>query len=124
MTVPAELSYTADHEWIATDGDVSTVGITSHAAEALGDIVYISLPSVGDTITAGQSCGEIESTKSVSDLFAPADGDVVEINGAAEADPASINTDPFGKGWLFRMRITGSPDLLDAAAYTALTEGA
>lgn len=123
MPVPAELKYTSDHEWVATDGDVSTVGITSHAAEALGDIVYISLPAVGDTVTAGESCGEIESTKSVSDLFAPADGEVVEVNEAAMANPETINADPFGQAWLFRMRITGAPELLDAEAYTALTEG-
>jgi glycine cleavage system H protein len=123
MPVPAELKYTSDHEWVATDGDVSTVGITSHAAAALGDIVFISLPAVGDTITAGESCGEIESTKSVSDLFAPADGEVVEVNEAAAANPEIINSDPFGAAWLFRMRVTGTPELLDADAYTALTEG-
>jgi glycine cleavage system H protein len=123
MPVPVELKYTTDHEWVATDGGVSTVGITAHAAAALGDIVFISLPAVGDTVTAGESCGEIESTKSVSDLFAPADGEVVEVNEAAVDNPEIINTDPFGKAWLFRMRITGTPELLDAHAYAALTEG-
>src|SRR5262245_26275405 len=124
MSLPSDLKYTKDHEWIATDGEVSTVGVTAHAADALGDVVYLDLPAVGATIKAGDACGEIESTKSVSDLFAPADGEVLEINEAAVADPSLVNTDPFGAGWLLRMRITGTPDLLDTAAYTALTEGA
>jgi glycine cleavage system H protein len=123
MSLPSDLSYTSDHEWIAADGDVSTVGITAHAAEALGDVVFLSLPAVGSTIAAGEPCGEIESTKSVSDLFAPADGEVLEINEAAIADPAVVNRDPFGEGWLYRMRITKGVDLLDATAYAALIEG-
>jgi glycine cleavage system H protein len=121
--LPANLSYTSDHEWIATDGDVSTVGVTAHAADALGDVVFLSLPAVGSTVVGGEPCGEIESTKSVSDLFAPADGEVVEVNEDAVADPAVLNHDPFGAGWLFRMRITGAGELLDAAAYAALIEG-
>ncbi|MEV0318315.1 glycine cleavage system protein GcvH [Streptomyces sp. NPDC050658] len=121
MSLPTDLMYTSDHEWIATDGDLSTVGVTSHAADALGDVVYLDLPAVGTKITAGDTCGEIESTKSVSDLFAPADGEVVEVNEAAIADPGLVNADPFGEGWLFRMRITGTPELLDPAAYAALT---
>lgn len=124
MSLPADLTYTSDHEWLATDGGFSTVGITAHAADALGDVVFLSLPEVGSTITGGQPCGEIESTKSVSDLFAPTDGEVLEINEAAIADPAVVNRDPFGAGWLFRMRITGAVDLLDATAYAALIEGA
>jgi glycine cleavage system H protein len=124
MSLPADLNYTSDHEWLAVDSALSTVGITANAAEALGDVVYVSLPAVGETIKAGEPCGEIESTKSVSDLFAPADGEVVEINEAVVADPAAINTDPFGEGWLFRMRITSTPELLDATAYAALLEGA
>ncbi|MEY9894818.1 glycine cleavage system H protein [Catenulispora sp. MAP5-51] len=124
MSLPANLKYTADHEWLAADGEVSTVGITVHAADALGEVVYVSLPAVGDTVIAGQSCGEIESTKSVSDLYAPADGEIVEVNDAVVADPAVINSDPFGGGWLFKLRITGAPDLLDTDAYAALTEGA
>ncbi|MGW5200985.1 glycine cleavage system protein GcvH [Streptomyces spiralis] len=124
MSLPTDLMYTNDHEWIAGDGDLSTVGVTAHAADALGDVVYLDLPAVGATVKAGDACGEIESTKSVSDLFAPADGEVVEINEAAVAEPGLVNTDPFGAGWLFRMRITGTPDLLDATAYAAFTEGA
>jgi glycine cleavage system H protein len=124
MSLPPDLMYTRDHEWIASEGDVSTVGVTAHASDALGDVVYLDLPAVGTTIKACDACGEIESTKSVSDLFAPADGEVVEINEAAVADPGLVNTDPFGAGWLFRMRIAGTPELLDAAAYAALTTGA
>ncbi|NUR26494.1 MAG: glycine cleavage system protein GcvH [Catenulispora sp.] len=124
MSLPADLRYTSDHEWIAIDDEVSTVGITAHAAEALGDVVFLSLPAVGSTIVGAQPCGEIESTKSVSDLIAPADGEVVEINEAAVAEPEVVGRDPFGGGWLFRMRITSAGDLLDATAYAALIEGA
>ena len=124
MSLPENLRYTSEHEWLATDGDISTVGITAHAADALGDVVFITLPEVGATISAGQPCGEIESTKSVSDLYAPADGEVLAVNEAVIADPAVINSDPFGEGWLFTLRISGTPELLDAAAYAALTEGA
>jgi glycine cleavage system H protein len=124
MSLPENLRYTSEHEWLATDDGISTVGITAHAADALGDVVFITLPEVGATISAGQPCGEIESTKSVSDLYAPADGEVLAVNDAVIADPAVINSDPFGEGWLFTLRISGTPELLDAAAYAALTEGA
>ncbi|MEU0650525.1 MULTISPECIES: glycine cleavage system protein GcvH [Streptomyces phaeochromogenes group] len=123
MSLRNDLKYTKDHEWIATDGEVSTVGVTPYAADALGDVVYLALPSVGTTITAGETCGEIESTKSVSDLYAPADGEVVEINEAVIADPGLVNAEPFDAGWLFRIRITNAPDLLDATAYAAYTVG-
>ncbi|MFC0529050.1 glycine cleavage system protein GcvH [Phytohabitans kaempferiae] len=123
MSVPAHLRYTPEHEWLLLDGEVATVGITAFAADALGDVVYIDLPSVGAALIGGATCGEIESTKSVSDLFAPVDGTVVEVNGEVVADAGLINSDPFGAGWLFRVRVTASHDLLDAAAYEALTEG-
>jgi len=123
MTVPANRNYTADHEWLDLEGDTATVGITAFAADALGDVVYVELPQVGASITGGEPCGELESTKSVSELFAPADGEVLEINQDVVADPGLVNLDPFEKGWLFRMRITGTPQLLDAAAYDALTGG-
>jgi glycine cleavage system H protein len=123
MTVPANRKYTAEHEWLDLDGDTATVGITAFAADALGDVVYVDLPQVGASITGGESCGELESTKSVSELFAPADGEVLEINQDVVDDPGLVNLDPFEKGWLFRMRITGTPELLDATAYDALTCG-
>ncbi|MGW7686646.1 glycine cleavage system protein GcvH [Kribbella sp. NPDC054772] len=124
MPVPTDLKYTADHEWLTLDGDTATVGITAFAADALGDVVYVDLPIVGATVRAGAPCGEIESTKSVSDLNAPADGEVVEINHEVIADPSVLNTDPFQAGWLFRLKVSGTPDLLDATAYEALTGGA
>lgn len=124
MSVPSHLHYTAEHEWLRlADNDVATVGITAFAADALGDVVYVDLPAVGSKITAGESCGELESTKSVSDLFAPADGEVLEINDAVVDDPGLLNQDPFEQGWLFRMQISNRPDLLDADGYLALTRG-
>lgn len=124
MSVPTNLKYTADHEWLNFDGeDIAPIGITDFAAEALGDVVYLELPAVGSTITAGETCGEIESTKSVSDLGAPVDGEVLEINEAAVADPGVVNLDPFGNGWLVRVKVNSQPDLLDAAAYESLTGG-
>ncbi|RAY16782.1 glycine cleavage system protein GcvH [Actinomadura craniellae] len=124
MPVPANLRYTAEHEWVDLSGDTATVGITAYAADALGDVVYLELPAVGSVIAAGTGCGEIESTKSVSELFAPVDGEVVEFNQQAVDDPGLLNTDPFGAGWLFRVRLTGPADLLGADEYAALTGGA
>jgi glycine cleavage system H protein len=118
--VPDHLQYTAQHEWLNIDGDIATVGITAFAADALGDVVYVDLPGVGTIVSAGESCGEIESTKSVSDLFAPADGEVVELNEAVMEDPGALNTDPFGDGWLFHIRLSSAPDLLSAAEYQRL----
>ncbi|KAE8764188.1 glycine cleavage system protein GcvH [Georgenia thermotolerans] len=124
MTYPADRRYTRDHEWIAVDGDVATVGITSYAAEALGDVVYLDLPEVGTTVTAGESCGEIESTKSVSDLIAPATGEVLSVNTEAVDAPESVNADPHGEGWLYTVRVGELPeDLLDAEAYAEQAQG-
>lgn len=122
--IPAEFSYTAEHEWIsAPDAEgVVTVGITDHAQDALGDVVYVDLPEVGSTHEAGDSFGEVESTKSVSDLFMPVAGEIVEINEALEDAPGSLNEDPYGAGWLVRLRPGSATDLeglLDAAAYEA-----
>ena len=123
MSTPQNLSYTEDHEWVdAADPAAAIVGITAYAANALGDVVYVQLPSVGDTLTAGEPCGEIESTKSVSELYAPADGEVVEINEAVVDTPELVNTDPFGDGWLFKFRASGALELMDAAAYAELTK--
>jgi len=125
MTDLNALQYTAEHEWIAVDGDVATIGITDYAAEQLGDVVFIELPAIGTAVTAGQVCGEIESTKSVGELYAPLDGEVIEVNEDVVADPAAVNADAFGAGWLVKLRITdGDIDgTLDRGAYLALTGG-
>lgn len=123
MSVPSHLKYTSDHEWLAIDGDVATIGVTAFAADALGDVVYVNLPEVGSTVTGGDSCGELESTKSVSDLYAPVDGEVLEVNRAVVDEPGLLNLEPFERGWLFRIRVTGSADLLDADAYETMTGG-
>ena len=100
---------------------MATVGITEYAASALGDVVYVELPAVGDTITVGEVCGEIESTKSVSELYAPASGEVVEVNTAVVDSPELVNDDPFGDGWLFKVRCAEPPELMTATAYAELT---
>jgi glycine cleavage system H protein len=120
MDVPADRSYTAEHEWIDA-ADPATVGITRHAADALGDVVYVDLPKVGRTVAAGETFGEIESTKSVSDLYAPAAGEIVAVNDALADDPGVINRDPYGEGWLVRIRVTEAGATMDADAYRALT---
>jgi glycine cleavage system H protein len=120
MTVPTELQYTENHEWVRNDGDVIIVGITEFAAESLGDVVYVQLPEVGNSVSRGETCGEIESTKSVSDLYTPADGQVLEVNEAVMENPSLVNDDPFGNGWLFKLRPTALDDLLDADSYSAL----
>ncbi|WP_214367285.1 glycine cleavage system protein GcvH [Pseudonocardia sp. H11422] len=126
MTVPDGLRYSTDHEWLAFADDEAApaaVGITAFAADALGDVVFVDLPEVGASLTAGEICGEIESTKSVSDLVAPVTGEVVERNEDLAENPELINSDPYGKGWLMRVRVASvPPDLLDAAAYRALTD--
>jgi glycine cleavage system H protein len=122
MTEPAsDLKYTAEHEWVAVDGDVATVGITAYAAEKLGDVVYVDLPKAGASVATGKVVGEIESTKSVGELFAPVDGEVVESNQAVVDDPTIVNSDPFGAGWLIKVRFTELPALLSADEYQALT---
>ncbi|MDR3035498.1 MAG: glycine cleavage system protein GcvH [Kitasatospora sp.] len=122
MTVPEQLRYTAEHEWAAIDGQTATVGITEHAADALGDVVYVSPPATGTKVTAGEPCGEIESTKSVSDLYSPVDGEVTEVNADIDDDPGQVNSDPYGAGWIFKVRLDGTPpsDLLTAEQYTEL----
>lgn len=121
MANPENLQYTEEHEWLLVDGDSATVGITAYAAEKLGDVVYVDLPAVGSAITAGTVVGEIESTKSVGELYAPASGTVTAVNDAVVSSPELVNSDPFGEGWLIKISITESPALLDAAAYSALT---
>ncbi len=119
MDVPADRRYTAEHEWIDA-ADPATVGITAHAAEQLGDVVFVALPEVGRVLAAGEVLGEIESTKSVSDLYAPAGGEVVAVNDALADDPGAVNADPYGAGWLIRIRVTEAGTTMDADAYRAL----
>lgn len=120
--IPEQLSYTAEHEWLA-HGEVTTVGITAFAVEELGEIVFVELPAVGDTVTAGTPCGEIESTKAVSEIYAPMNGEVLEINDALESSPETLGEDPYGDGWLFKMKTDeGEYALLDAAGYKALID--
>ena len=121
MTNPENLKYTKEHEWVQIDGDIATVGITRYAADALGEIVYVDLPKVGSSTTYMKICGEIESTKSVGELYAPMDGEVVEANNSLSGSPESINEDPFGAGWLVKIRYTALPELLSASEYNALT---
>ena len=117
---PADLKYTVEHEWLAT-GSPATVGITDVAADALGDIVYLELPAAGDEIVAGAVIGEVESTKSVSELFSPVTGTVVEANQAAVDDPSLVNSDPYGAGWLLKVDVTATGQLLTAQEYAAHT---
>jgi glycine cleavage system H protein len=122
---PEDLKYTSEHEWLRTPGEhegAVRIGITDFAQEALGDIVYVSLPEVGATVTAGATCGELESTKSVSDVYAPVSGEVVAVNAGLDATPELVNDDPYGGGWLFEVvpaEPTELDGLLDAAAYQA-----
>ena len=118
MNVPEDLQYTSDHEWVRTEGSQVRVGITDFAQDALGDVVYVGLPAVGDAVTAGQACGEVESTKSVSEIYAPVSGTVVAVNNAVADSPEKVNGDPYGDGWMFVIELTGVPaeGLLDAAA--------
>ncbi|MFI6449177.1 glycine cleavage system protein GcvH [Kitasatospora sp. NPDC050543] len=124
MSNPQHLQYSKEHEWLtAAEDGVSTVGITAHAADALGDIVYVQLPEVGETITAGETCGELESTKSVSDLYSPATGEVVEVNQAVIDEPGLVNSEAFTGGWLFKLRVDALQDgLLTADEYSDLTK--
>jgi glycine cleavage system H protein len=119
---PEELRYTREHEWVREDGDTVRVGVTDFAQEALGDIVFVTLPEVGAEVTAGQPCGEVESTKSVSDIYAPVSGTVVARNETLDASPELVNSDPYGEGWMMEIRPEdpGSVQgLLDAGSYEA-----
>ncbi|NUU23415.1 MAG: glycine cleavage system protein GcvH [Streptomycetaceae bacterium] len=126
MSAPKNLLYSKDHEWLTTDTDPAVVGISQFAADALGDVVFAQLPEVGSRVTAGEPCGELESTKSVSDVFAPADGEVVEVNDAVAADPGLVNSDPYGAGWLIKVRLDApaadTDGLMSEAEYNAFNE--
>ncbi|GAA3562458.1 glycine cleavage system protein GcvH [Amycolatopsis ultiminotia] len=127
MTTPEELRYTEEHEWVAgRDGSLVRVGITEYAQDQLGDVVFVDLPEIGRRVAAGEVFGEVESTKSVSELFAPVDGEIVAVNDAVAESPELINSDPYGEGWLVQLRLDdpASPEaLLEAEAYRALVQG-
>ncbi len=121
--VPSELRYTSDHEWVRVDGDAAVIGITAYAADQLGDIVFVELPDVGRALVAAAAFGVVESVKAVSDLFAPVGGEVVETNAALGGSPELVNTDPYGDGWMVRVRMADATEvdgLLEADAYDAL----
>ena len=117
MSVPEDLQYTMSHEWVRTEGDTATIGITDHAQDELGDVVFVELPSEGDTFDAGESFGTVESVKAVSDLYTPLGGEVVEVNSALEDAPEKINDDPYGEGWIVKLRTTNGADLLSPEEY-------
>lgn len=124
MQVPVDLIYSSDHEWIRRDGSTVRMGITDYAQDALGDVVFVQVPSVGATVAKGQSFSEVESTKSVSDIYAPVSGKVTAVNAALGNTPELVNSDPYGEGWICEIEMTNEAelgDLLDAAGYSALT---
>lgn len=122
MSVPGDLQYTRTHEWVRREGDTATVGITDHAQDELGDVVFVELPEEGATFGAGDAFGTIESVKAVSDLYAPVGGEVVEVNSALDDLPEKVNEDPYGDGWIVRLRVSGEGDLLSAAEYEKVLE--
>ena len=122
MSVPGDLQYTKSHEWVRVEDGVATVGITDHAQDELGDVVFVELPDRGATLAAGDSFGAVESVKAVSDLYAPVGGEVVEVNGALEDSPEKINEDPYGEGWILKLQISDEGNLLSAADYDKLLE--
>jgi glycine cleavage system H protein len=122
--VPKDLRYTKDHEWVKVDGDVATIGVTDYAASQLGDVVFVDLPAVGRTVDQFATFGVVESVKAVSDLYAPLSGEVTDVNAELGSKPELVNSDPFGDGWMIRVRVSNSDqltELLDAAGYEQLT---
>ena len=123
MSIPAELKYTKDHEWVRVDGNIATVGITAFAQGELGDIVYVEIETEGETLDQEEVFGSVEAVKTVSDLFMPISGEIIELNEKLDGDPELVNSDPYGDGWMIRVKISNASelnDLLDAAAYEAL----
>ena len=126
MNFPQNLKYTNEHEWIRVEGDIAYVGITDYAQEPLGDIVFVDIPTVGETLEAGETFGTIEVVKTISDLFLPLAGEILEQNEALEENPELVNKDPYGEGWLIKMKpadVKAAEDLLDAEAYKAVING-
>jgi glycine cleavage system H protein len=122
LSVPGDLQYTRTHEWVRREGDTATVGITEHAQDELGDVVFIELPEEGASFGAGDAFGTIESVKAVSDLYAPVGGEVVEVNEALNDAPEKVNEDPYGEGWIIRLRVSGEGNLLSAEEYEKVLE--
>ena len=125
MAQPSDRLYTKDHEWVQINGSAAVIGITDHAQSALGDIVYVELPKTGAAIEQGKPIGVVESVKAVSDIYAPVSGTVTDVNGTVVDDPAKVNADPFGDGWLVKITVTNAGEtksLMDAAAYDALVQ--
>ena len=122
MSVPGDLQYTKSHEWVRVEDGVATVGITDHAQDELGDVVFVELPEQGATLAAGDSFGAVESVKAVSDLYAPLGGEVVEVNSSLEDSPEKINEDPYGEGWILKLQVSDQAELLSAAEYEKLLE--
>jgi len=122
MNIPSDLHYCPSHEWLRLDGDTATIGISDHAQEELTDVVFVELPAVGRAVDAGDPTAVVESVKAASDIYAPVSGEVIEVNPEVEADPSLVNTDPYGKGWIFKLRVKNAADvfkLMDASAYQA-----
>jgi glycine cleavage system H protein len=117
LNIPEDLQYTESHEWVRIEGETATIGITDHAQDELGDVVFVELPGEGDTFDAGESFGTVESVKAVSDLYAPVGGEVVEVNSALEDAPENINEDPYGEGWIVKLRTSVEPHLLSPQEY-------
>ena len=122
MSVPGDLQYTKTHEWVRREGDTATVGITDHAQDELGDVVFVELPEEGASFGAGDAFGTIESVKAVSDLYAPVGGEVVGVNDALNDTPEKVNEDPYGEGWIIRLRVSGEGNLLSAEEYEKVLE--
>jgi glycine cleavage system H protein len=122
MNIPSDLLYCPSHEWLRLEGDTATVGITDHAQEELTDVVFVELPAVGRAVDSGDPTAVVESVKAASDIYAPVGGEVIEVNPEVEADPSLVNTDPYGKGWIFKLRVKNAGEaskLMDPAAYQA-----
>ncbi len=122
MKIPSDLRYAASHEWVRLEGDTATVGISDHAQEELTDVVFVELPPIGKSVDAGDPAAVVESVKAASDIYAPLGGEIVEVNPEVEADPSLVNTDPYGKGWIFKLRVKDPASistLMDAAGYEA-----
>jgi glycine cleavage system H protein len=123
--VPEDLHYSKDHEWIRVEGDIGTIGITDHAQDSLGDVVYVELPKAGESFAAHESFGSVESVKAVSEIFTPVGGEITEVNESLQDEPEKVNTDPYGEGWMIRVRMTNSGEvdsLLNAAEYEDFTK--